>query len=316
MLEIVDGQVHANQIAHNWKAADVGSAVESAISAMDAVGVHAVLVDEYSGVEAGRHIKPGFVGPGGAWRSEYTFAEEAVRRYPERFAYLGRIDERDPELGKLAADFLQAPGRMALRIIKVDSAELVEGMARGDFDSLFAAAEKHDIPIFIMISRDTDALVPHLERHPDLRFILDHCGVPFPANDDSSRSRGGVIDKLVALARYPNLSVKWCHVERLSLQRYPFTETIPLLRGVVDSFGPHRVMWGSDWTEARNPERSPRTCTWAQALHYLLDSPEFSDVEKHWLLGASLRATLGWESGLTASWPAAVGYITRTEMER
>jgi predicted TIM-barrel fold metal-dependent hydrolase len=293
-LEVIDAQVHANRILPNWSEASPGAAVEAAVAAMNAVGVDALLHDEYAGVDSEDHILPGVLGPSVAWRSESPFGEEAIRRYPERFAYITRVDERDPDLEALVSSVRRAPGRLALRVIKVSPTDLVQDVENGRFDRLFAAAETSAVPVFMTISLKPEALEPHLTRHPDLQLILDHCGVAFPRDDVESADRYRGIDRLLALARHPNLAIKWCHIERLAADRYPFNDAVPQLRRVVDAFGAHRIMWGSDWTESIDPLRSSRPCNWSQALRYLSDSQAFDAEEKRWMLGKTIRSILRW----------------------
>jgi L-fuconolactonase len=81
--------------------------------------------------------------------------------------------------------------------------------------------------------------------YPHLRIILDHCGMP-PFNGDSDQwlawSKG-----LESLADYPNVTVKY---SSLLLYADPVRE-LSLLRRPADflleTFGPTRLMWGSNW---------------------------------------------------------------------
>ena len=63
-----------------------------------------------------------------------------------------------------------------------------------------------------------------------------------------------------------------------------------MLRLCIDKIGLERVMWASDYTQARAETNQ----TWAQTLYYLLDSDQLSSNEKEWLLGRSVRRSLSW----------------------
>jgi predicted TIM-barrel fold metal-dependent hydrolase len=63
-----------------------------------------------------------------------------------------------------------------------------------------------------------------------------------------------------------------------------------VLRRAIDAFGADRIMWASDYTQAR----TEMGITWAQALYYVLESDQLSETEKEWLLGGSVRKALHW----------------------
>jgi hypothetical protein len=74
--------------------------------------------------------------------------------------------------------------------------------------------------------------------------------------------------------------------------RTRFETRCPVLRRAIEGFGPERIMWASASTQAR----TEMGITWAQALYYLLDSDQLSNIEKEWLLGASVRKALNWST--------------------
>jgi L-fuconolactonase len=97
-----------------------------------------------------------------------------------------------------------------------------------------------------------DALVmprhlPHLlrfaQRHPQLSIVIDHAAKPNIAARDFDTWRRD----LAALAQLPGMHVK---LSGLATEAGPGW-TIDTLRPVVDTvlelFGPHATMWGSDW---------------------------------------------------------------------
>jgi L-fuconolactonase len=292
-VEVVDAQVHANQISPSWRTADLTHAVECAVAAMDAVGIDAMIADEYTGVDAANHVLPGHLAPDGIWHFDQRFVREAVRLYPGRFGYVARVEPRDPELAAFMAGFFDLPNQLALRLTNPGSQ--IERIRAGYYDPIFALADKHRVPICINVSQEPEVVGPVLEAHPGLTLILDHCGIAFSLGDRRPPDYDQRVERLVKLARYENLAIKWCHVERLSFLGYPFADALATLRNVLDAYGAERVMWGSDATESRNPERSERPCTWAEALYSIRDSTIISTEEKKALLGGSLRRILRWD---------------------
>jgi predicted TIM-barrel fold metal-dependent hydrolase len=286
-MDIVDAQVHLNRLGANWEHLDDGTRVESAVATMDALGLDAVLIDEWAGfanpVTKRGHL-PGHFLPNGAMRGEHPFSEKAVELYPDRFAYVARIDPLDPEVESLMASVHGRPGALCLRIVPIPEAGELELYERGRFNPLFEAAERYQVPIFCWFPGRSNKLAPTLERFPALQLILDHCGL--------SRDEGNFahqLEQVCQMARFPNLALKWCHApSQLSKQSYPFADVLPHLRRALEAFGPERVMWASDHTQSKAHH------SWAEALYYLRDSDQLSETEKEWILGRTVRTILRW----------------------
>ena len=283
-VDIVDAQVHLNRLGSNWEHTDLGLIVDYAVVTMDALGLNAILIDEWAGFDERRRHLPGYVLPNGAMRGQHPFSERAMELFPDRFAYVARIDPNDPDLEELMAQVHQKPGAVCLRIVPIPEVGEVELFERGGYEKLFAAAETNRVPIFAWFPGRSHLLIPYLEKFPRLPVILDHCGV--------SRAEGnhaGQLERVFELAKYPNLALKWCHApSHLSQTGYPFSDVMPHLRRAIDAFSPQRIMWASDHTQSRTHH------SWAQALYYVLDAPELSDEEKEWILGRSVRPILEW----------------------
>lgn len=97
-----------------------------------------------------------------------------------------------------------------------------------------------------------DALVyprhlPHLlrfaERHPALRIVIDHAAKP-----DIAR---GVIDpwraRIAALAELPNVSCKLSGLVTEAGEHWRTDDLRPYADHLLATFGPRRLLWGSDW---------------------------------------------------------------------
>ncbi len=275
-MDIVDAQVHLNKLGD----------LNAGLAAMDAAGVRALLYDEYWGFDAHARILPGYELPNGAFRHVYPLAEAAALSHPERFAYLIRVHRDDPDLDALIASVRHTPGRLALRVTPW-TPEGFERFAAGEDAPIFAAAERHGVPVFVLLPGRTRDLRPYLARFPDVQVIVDHCGVRLPTAPVPDDRFEGFADVL-ALAAHPNVSLKWSHAPRLSAHAFPYPDVQEMLLRVVDAFGPQRVMWGSDHSESRDHH------SWAESLHAVRDAPGLSDADKAWILGGSLRRTLNW----------------------
>ena len=154
-MEIVDSQVHANQ-----------RGIDQSIAIMDAVGVDAAVIDIWPPVR--RKL------PNGVTRFEYTFAEEAVARFPARFAYIARFDPNDPEIDDLMAQVRKAPGRICTRIASGFDFKI---MREGGHERILAAAGKHGVPVMIYPGGEYLALTNYVRKFDSVQFIIDHVGM-------------------------------------------------------------------------------------------------------------------------------------------
>lgn len=111
-------------------------------------------------------------------------------------------------------------------------------------DALWSMAEREELVINVLIQVNlADELEIMLRRHPNLAVVLDHC--MYPKGRDGLT--GETIRRVLALAAYPNLHAKLTWLVDSSDGEYPFDDTYPLLRAVIDAFGPERCLWGSDF---------------------------------------------------------------------
>ena len=105
------------------------------------------------------------------------------------------------------------------------------------------------MPVFVRTTGQVNLLEPYLSAFPRAQLILDHCGSANPP-PQSWAQRMRQLDSVLALARFPNLALKWCKAPtRISMQPYPYADLMPVLRQVMDAFGKERVMWAGDPTQ-------------------------------------------------------------------
>ena len=83
-----------------------------------------------------------------------------------------------------------------------------------------------------------------IDLNPDVRFILDHCGVPAVKDGMSDVWKSGMSE----IARRSNVMVKISGVVAYADPDSWTVETLrPFVEHAIQSFGWDRVIWGSDW---------------------------------------------------------------------
>ena len=264
-MEIVDAQVHANQ-----------RGIDESIAIMDAVGVNAAVIDIWPPVR--RKL------PGGVIRFEYQFAEEAVARFPGRFAYVARFDPNDPEIDDLMAQVRKMPGRLCTRIASGFDLKILR---EGGHERILAAAGKHGIPVMIYPGGEYPALTNYVRKFDSVQFIIDHVGMGVERAALPNQLET-TIGQLLTYSKYPNVAVKWGHAPRLSREPFPYRDLITQLGRVIDAFGVKRLMWASDYTVTVDHH----TC--AESLFCLRCADQLSASDKEWLLAKTAREVLAW----------------------
>lgn len=267
-MDIVDSQIH---LFLNMDAT-------AGLSAMDSLGIQAALIDEFWGYD-GDHPMPGYKTAEGVFRPTAPGAAMASMKHPDRFSWLLRVDPLDKNFDTLMAEVKSSPQGRALRLEARSEAE-VRNLASGANMEFFRAAQRHGLPVFVLSLGNSALLEPYLKACGDLRVVIDHCGLPRTVED---------YGQVLALAKYPNVLVKWCHAPRVfGAPRYPFPELAPHLARTLDAFGCERVLWASDFTAIR------MDYSWADALFYMRENPTLSEGDKEWILGRTVRTLLDW----------------------
>lgn len=202
-------------------------------------------------------------------------AEQAVRDHPDRFAILGQVPLDTPEEStRLLEGWKRRPGQLGLRYALIGAADQAKPMD-GSMDWLWPVAERLGLPVASMAYRFFPTFRAIAERHPNLRLIIDHCGLKRAARGPEAFSD---IDSLLAMARLPNVALKATGAPHYSLQGYPFDDIKDGLHRIYDAFGPDRFFWGTDIT------RMP--CSWGQCVTFFTE-------ELPWLQGPALERVMG-----------------------
>jgi len=203
------------------------------------------------------------------------FLIAAMKRDPDRFVGVCRVDPRLPEspdrLAKLVADH----GIQGLRLVPDDSgwfanAELML--------PLWKRCERLRIAMGLL---SRVAFLPQaaqwIERCPELNVVVDHMA-------DSPMGQMEDLAKLLSLARYPRAFVKLSHLWSLSKQDFPWRDGHDQVKRVYDAFGPERVMWASDWPV------SLARASYAQTIAAFRDEMSFFNADdRRWLFGGTAR---------------------------
>ena len=208
---------------------------------------------------------------------------EAARLHPDRFAVMGRLSLTKPESRELISTWKQQSHMLGVRMV-FNRGRSADWLQDGTADWFWDAAERYDIPVMALAPNDVPKLGEVAERHPGLRLIVDHMGLNSVLR---GKPHGPAVDDVILLARLKNVAVKVsalpCYVD----EPYPFSTLHPLVRRVVDAFGPKRCFWGTDLSHLSCPYKEVVTL-------FTEEMKSFSAAELDWIMGRGIAEWLNW----------------------
>lgn len=207
----------------------------------------------------------------------------AARLHPDRFRVMGKLALTNPNGPALMATWKEQPYMLGIRMV-FNRGQSAQWLNDGTADWFWDAAEKYDIPVMTLAPADVPKLGDIAERHPGLRLIVDHMGL-------NSVLRGKdltpSVDAVIKLARHKNLAVKVSALPCYVNEPYPFPTLHPLVRRVVDAFGPQRCFWGTDLSHL--------PCPYKQVVTLFTEQMKsLSSTELEWIMGRGLAEWLSW----------------------
>lgn len=273
---IVDAQVHL------WKAASADWPwVPGAVPQLPEPFTIEKLVPlmNEAGVDRAVIVPPSWPG------DRNNYALEAAQRYPDRFAVMGRIPLQNPQSAALLPKWKAQRGVLGVRVTFLGPAG--NWLSDGTSDWLWPAAEKAGLPVMFFAPGRMAAFAGIAERHPGLTLILDHMGLQGPMAKDGTIT--AAMDQAVALARYPNVSIKISASPGVSLEPYPYRDVTVHLRRAFDAYGPRRCYWGTDLTNTYAKG------TYRQRITHFTEELNFmSEEDKDWVMGRGILSRLNW----------------------
>ena len=204
--------------------------------------------------------------------------------HPDRFAVMGRFDPEAAGARDLVPAWLSQPGMLGLRFTFHREA-LRPLLIEGRVDWLWSQAEQAGVSIMVLAQqRDLHLIDRVAVAHPRLRLIIDHLALT-RGKDEAAFAE---FDKLLPLARRPNVAVKLSCLPHYTTDAYPYKWLHPYLQRVYAAFGPTRMFWGSDLS------RLP--CSTRQSVTMFTEEmPWLSAADLDWIMGRGLCEWIGWK---------------------
>jgi L-fuconolactonase len=169
---------------------------------------------------------------------------ELAERAPWIVGVVGWVDLRSPDVRSQLKILARHPKLVGIRHIAQSEPDN-RFLLQSDFLRGISALEEFDLAYDILIyTQHLPVAAEFVERFPRQRFVLDHLAKP--------PIRSGHIDSwahgIARLAAFPNVSCKLSGlVTEADWQHWEPEQIVPFLDVAFESFGPARLMIGSDW---------------------------------------------------------------------
>jgi len=157
---------------------------------------------------------------------------------------IGWVDLQVPEVGRQLDQFASHSKFKGVRHLvasePADDWVAQEAVGRG-LDELAQRNLSYDLLVHTRHLKHAQQVV---ERHPHLRFVIDHVAKPPIKSAEIDQWAAG----LKGVAAAPNV---WCKLSGLVTEadwsNWRVEDLIPYVDKVLEYFGPARIMFGSDW---------------------------------------------------------------------
>lgn len=175
----------------------------------------------------------------GASRFDNSYMLAALRAHPGVFSAVVIVDVDAPALEQTIVD-LRRQGARGFRITASPKQPWTEwpGMVK-----LWQIAAKQRMTVCPLINPDVLPWVAAMcERNPQTTMAIDHLA--------RVGATGTIVDAevraLCSLAKHPRVHVKVSAFYALGKKQQPYTDLAPMIRQIFETYGPRRMMWGSD----------------------------------------------------------------------
>ena len=215
---------------------------------------------------------------------DHCYIQDVIQRYPGRFVGTGIVPAiTDVSLASPDATMVElaSSGIYAFRVRGKSTRPRLQDDARWmdhpGFDKMFTAAAEHRLALsFLMTPVDLPEVDRMCRKFPETPVIIDHFAIIGGENTFVEEE----IRQLCQMARHPQVMLKVGAFYALGRKRPPYLDMLPLIRRVVDAFGPERCMWESD-----SPLQTKNGHTFTAAVDIIRKHADFlSDSDKKQIL--------------------------------
>lgn len=209
------------------------------------------------------------------YRYDNSYMIDAAKQHPGKFRIVGMVDESQPDTDRAMRVLLkqQVTGfRITPRVRGREVWLKSDGMAT----MWKTAAQTRQAMCCLIDPEDLPDIGAMCRKHPDTPVVIDH----FARIGADGMIREKDLKQLSDLARHKQVSVKISAFYALGKKQPPYLDLVPMIRRLVEAYGPERLMWASD-----SPYQLVGEHTYAASIGLIRDRVDFlSDSDREWLL--------------------------------
>ncbi len=207
-----------------------------------------------------------------------SYLVDAVRRHPKLFRVQGMVDDQLPHPGAKMKELLQQ-GVTGFRItpfIRKESEQAAWLDTAGMHEMWKTGAETRQAMCCLINASNLPGVAAMCAKHPETPVVIDH----FARIGVDGQMRDSDIAALCSLAKFKHATVKLSAYYALGRKTPPHLELIPMIKKLIEAFGPQRLMWASDC-----PYQIQGANNYRDSIALIRDRLDgVSESDKQWLL--------------------------------
>lgn len=166
---------------------------------------------------------------------------DTIRDFPGVFSGVAVVDEHAPGLRGTMLD-LKKRGVRGFRIHPAQQA-VADWLFGAPMAQMWKIGADEQLAMCALVNPQAlEPLDKMCRQFPGTRLVIDH----FARIGMDGTIRDSEVDNLCRLARHKLTSVKTSAFYALGRKKPPYTDLGPMIRRLLDAFGPERLMWASD----------------------------------------------------------------------
>lgn len=169
-----------------------------------------------------------------------SYMLDAIKQHPGVFSGVAVIDENDKPAERMVE--LREQGVRGFRIQPRDR-QPDQWLSGEGMRSMWRQGAESDLKMCCLIDPQFLPAVDRMCREfPATPVVIDH----FARIGVDGAIRPKDLDQLCTLAKHKNVAVKISAYYALGKKTPPYLDLVPMIRRVLDAYGPERLMWASD----------------------------------------------------------------------
>ncbi|MCP5109805.1 MAG: amidohydrolase family protein [bacterium] len=208
------------------------------------------------------------------YRLDNSYMVDMIERHSDTFRGVAIVDVNAPDV----KDQMRALAKRGVRGFRIgprgrpDTWLDTPGMA-----AMWECGAEEGLAMCPLMNPDALASLDRMcGRHPDTTVVIDH----FARIGADGNVREADLRGLCDLARYPRMHVKLSAFYALGRKQYPYTDLLPMVRRLIEAYGPQRLMWASD-----SPFQVQNGHTYEGSVELIRDRLDgISAGDREWLL--------------------------------